>query len=322
MTPEKIQILIQKYKTGSCSNEEIAELNHWLENLEEDHHSDFRFIDDAHEQNLKDEIRSNIREGIKQRTFRKRFFATSWVRIAASVLLVSGTSVFAWIYWQSLRNKPIELVEVYAGSGEMKEVILPDGSSVHLNAKTRFKYEKDFSGKTRQVYLEGEAFFKVTRNPEKPFIIKTAQLQTKVLGTSFNIKAYPGTEKEEVTVVTGKVNVQNPQSSINLLPNQKVVYNLQNRQLSQINVSNAHDYLAWTEGRLVFEDASLTEIVEVLSRKYDVRIELGNVKMKKCMLNAQFKNEQLEKILEKLCLFLDASYYMKDGHVIIKGNGC
>ena len=319
---KEAQALIEKYKKGLCTEKELYLLNQWFENLGKEK-PDFGFGDETHELHIKNDIRWQIEEALQNREVSLVPQRKLLLRIAAMGLLFIGLGWAGWYLFNlSKAAKQPVFVEIITPVGTTQIITLPDGTTVYLNADTHLSFEKGFLGNTRQVKLEGEAFFEVARNPNKPFFIHTGKLTTQVLGTRFNVKAYQGEENIEVAVVSGKVNVNDSLSALDLLPNQKAVYRLSGRQLIRENIADAKTYKAWTEGNLIFEDKTLPEIISVLNRRYGVKISLSNPQLNNCTLNAQFNQEPLEKVLEKLCLYIGARYKKTGNQILLNGKGC
>lgn len=167
-----------------------------------------------------------------------------------------------------------EIVEYIVPDGEMKQVFLPDGSEVWLNAGSMLLYSDDFSGSSRRLFLSGEAIFRVEKDPDHPFIVKTQYMEIEALGTTFNVKSYPDAGTMAVTLeegsvrvdVTGKVNVS---EVIN--PNEQLIYDHRQGKTSRLQV-DAELVSKWKEGYLVFEEASFEEIIRTVERRFNVTV--------------------------------------------------
>lgn len=159
--------------------------------------------------------------------------------------------------------------------GKDFHIRLSDGTEVWLNTESSLKYPSIFTGKERRVILNGEAFFNVAHNDKCPFIVCTENIETKVLGTKFNVCSY-GKEQRHVTLVEGKIEVNNniSKESVILSPGQNITYNPEDK--FQINEVNTAVYTAWTEGMFYFEDKTLKEIMSTIGRWYNVDIYFEN----------------------------------------------
>jgi transmembrane sensor len=204
-------------------------------------------------------------------------------------------------------------------------VHLPDGSTVLLNDNSSLKYDQNsFNSKTREVTLTGEAFFDIKRNEEKPFIVHTGKVQTRVLGTAFNINAKNSSNNIEVTVTRGKVQVGDTQKVYGVItPNQQIKVNKNTLNFEQNNI-NAAVVTEWKSNYLILDDINMTEAAALISQKYKVQILIQNEKIKNCRITASFLNEEdLDHVLKVISSVLETEYhYDKAGAVILDGKGC
>lgn len=204
-------------------------------------------------------------------------------------------------------------------------VHLPDGSTVLLNDNSTLKYDQNsFDSKTREVTLTGEAFFDIKHNPEKPFIVHTGKVQTKVLGTAFNINARNSSNDIEVTVARGKVQVGDTEKIYGVItPNQQIKVNKTTLDYQQ-NTISAAIVTEWKNNYLILDDINMAEAVSLISQKYKVSILLDNEKIKNCRITASFLNEEdLDHVLKVICSVIETEYrYNKAGSITIDGKGC
>lgn len=246
----------------------------------------------------------------------------------AAVVLIALASTF---YFKSQKiispalQQP-QIVENTAVDFSGKQLVrLPDGSTVLLNDNSTLKYDqKDFNSKTREVTLTGEAFFDIKRNEEKPFIVHTGKVQTKVLGTAFNINAFNSSDNIEVTVARGKVQVGDTEKIYGVItPNQQIKVNKSTFSFQQNNVSAAV-VTEWKSNYLILDDINMQEAALLISHKYKVEIVLANDKIKNCRITASFLNdEDLDHVLKVVSSVIETEYrYNKSGAIIIDGKGC
>ncbi|WP_294626959.1 FecR family protein [uncultured Bacteroides sp.] len=199
------------------------------------------------------------------------------MRIAA-ILLLPLLGMATAYYYLNTRTAAIEILECIAPEGETKEVILPDGSGVTLNSGTVLVYPSEFTAATRTVYLSGEGYFNVTKKSHHPFVVKTQHLNVQVLGTSFNLQAYPLNSKTTTTLLTGSVKVEkttNPGQSVTLTPNQQLNYDNYTGEFNTKDI-DATLYCEWTKGRLNFITVPLKEIFRTLERTYAVTFQVSS----------------------------------------------
>lgn len=195
----------------------------------------------------------------------------SWLRVAA-VLLPLALLTGSYFLWKNIPVKPDTVVSLSVPYGERREVRLPDASTVFLNAGSNIRYLASFDGETRRVWLSGEAYFSVTRDASRPFMVETEHLSVEVLGTEFNVKAYPDETRTTATLNSGKIKVETKtEQSYVLTPNRQLSYDRRSKKIHIASV-NAGDCSGWKEGHLIFDNMSLSEILSAVERKFDVSI--------------------------------------------------
>ncbi|WP_020531277.1 FecR family protein [Flexithrix dorotheae] len=216
--------------------------------------------------------------------------------------------------------KTSAIVEKIYPKGKKATLTLKDKTRVNINAGSKIEFPENFNeNPTREVYLEGEAFFDVAKNPAKPFIITTAEIKTRVLGTSFNIKANPSDKIIDITVVTGKVSVYDEQGNhIILKPFEKVSYNKVTKEIEKRTCDNLERIIGWKEGWLIFEKATFSEIFLVLENWYGVEIKSEKGWKNDGIYSGKFKNETLEKVLEGIAYTSNFDFEVKENIVYIK----
>ncbi len=211
-----------------------------------------------------------------------------------------------------------EKMLTFKTTNEQKTILLADGTEVFLNRNSKLSYPEVFNGEKRQVRITGEAFFKVARNLQKPFIIKTKKTQTQVLGTSFNLRAYAHEPSEVLTVTTGKVvfsSLSNKQSVI-LTPNQVGTYLRQDANINKHQLSDPN-YMAWMTKIFVFDNQTLQSIVASLSSAYGTTIEINNERLAKEHLTTSFNVMKLDEVLIILSQTLGFEYNIAENEKII-----
>ncbi|MBC6991212.1 FecR family protein [Hymenobacter sp. BT491] len=249
-----------------------------------------------------------------------RIFAAAAAVVAVLVLLGGDFLI---------RTKPFKAVPlVYlhkrVPAGHTDSLTLADGSVVVLNERSTFTYPAQFAAHRRDVYLEGEAYFRVTKNPRRPFVIHSGSLQTRVVGTSFNVYAYPRAARQEVTVLTGKVVVSHPFDSqkVNLLPAQHAVFDRASRSLRAAVVGNPALSLAWRRGQLRFEDAPLDEVLDKLSIRYGVAIRARAPRLHRCRVTVRFGTESVAEVVQVLAALTHSRPRTDSQHTIwLEGPG-
>lgn len=272
---------IIKYCTGELSAEEEREL---LTEAQDDEQLRARIVEYQHLHTLigLQAAAADVAEGkAKYILFKKNMnrqhrihFLRTWSRVAAIFLLAFGLSWFAFSYWHTQVSMSATMQEFYTPAGQRAELVLPDGSKVWLNADSRLTYPSVFS-KERRVTLTGEAFFRVAKNAEMPFIVSAQNLDIKALGTQFNVRSYPETKKTEVYLKEGSVRSYFPlheDKGYVMSPGQ-----LLTEENGKFIVKKMDpDELLWMEGIYVFKGQRMEEIVRKLELYYDVDIIVRN----------------------------------------------
>ncbi|WP_020604683.1 FecR domain-containing protein [Spirosoma spitsbergense] len=215
--------------------------------------------------------------------------------------------------------------------GKRAMMILPDGSRVWLNADSRLEYPKKFTGSLREVRLRGEAFFDVTHNPRQPFVIRLATASVRVLGTSFNVRAYPGDATVKTTVVTGRVAfIPNPATQPTairpasdttfILPNHHVTQAVQTLAVTEEPVV-ARNEVAWKDNQLVFDQTPMREVAQTLERWYGLPVQLTNA-IADCPLTATFEGQSLHEVMDLMSRTGQFQYTLTTKNVRISGRPC
>ena len=205
--------------------------------------------------------------------------------------------------------------------GKRFEIELSDGTTAHLNAGTSIKYPVKFlNGMERQVFITGEAYFKVAKDSLHPFIVNADQLNVKVLGTAFNVQAYSEDNVSEIVLVEGSVALyddrENQEEHTLLKPGYKASFNRKNNQIKTKTV-HTNIYTSWMHGELVFRHMTFENILKKLERYYNIDIENNNSKLSKTVLNASFGNEPIEVILQSLKENYNIKYTITGNKIMI-----
>jgi len=236
------------------------------------------------------------------------------MRVAAVVAFLMAGSYSAYYYSYMLPGK--QIVTASVGQGEKgKEVVLPDGTVVWLNKNSTLAYSKKFTGDKREVSLQGEAFFKVHHNTEKPFVISTPNAGVEVLGTSFNVKTTGDNTK--VVVATGKVRVSNTGGSEEVVIVPGFSAEVTGVAVRKFRTDNPN-YLAWKTGEFSFNNASLRDVVNDLNTWYDDKLVLEMGEGFECKLTANFNKATLKDVLETIRLTCDVEIIQQNRKYIIK----
>jgi len=265
------------------------------------------------------------RPHVAQPLQRQRTFFRPWMKVAAAVALAMLAGAI-WLGRTSLQNESQPIAQASGlATSEHQFLKLPDGSTVVLNAGSRLEYPSSFDGRERrEVLLRGEGYFDIKHDASKPFIVRTGNLTTTVLGTAFNIKAYEDEKNITVTVTRGKVQVSDEGRTLGVItPNQEITFDKVDRQSQQRSV-DSNNAIAWKSHDIFFDDMTLQEAAAQLEERFHVSIRFENEKTRHCRFTATFLNgEDLDQILHIICEFNGATY-VRDaaGNMLIKGDGC
>ena len=216
-------------------------------------------------QRLRHTIRMREAQQRRSRIFRRIRYAAA----AAAVLLFA---VGEYYYVRSASAVPAE-IRLLTARGSKGEFQLPDGTKVWLNASSRLTYPETFDRRERRVTLEGEAYFKVEHNTRRPFVVEFEGGEIRVLGTAFNVKAYRGDDIVAVTLDEGRVVLDGRSGSFELTPSEQLLYDRRSGEGRIVRVGDAMRYSIWKDDVISFRDTPLAEVLETLSRWYDVRFE-------------------------------------------------
>ena len=207
-------------------------------------------------------------------------------------------------------------------------IYLSDGSVVWLKENSRLDYPETFAEGVREVILVGEAFFDVSPDSQRPFIIRSSNFTTRVVGTTFKIKDYENEESQEVEVVTGKVIVSvrnftgNNVKELVLKPNRKAVYFKKDNSLVEATSVQSGLQQSFTKSKLVFNEVPLKDIIAVLNVTHDVNITFANESMKRCILTADFTDETLDVSLAVISRTINAKFDRSGRDILLSGRGC
>lgn len=250
-----------------------------------------------------------------------RLFNRRWIGAAAAVILLT---VFGFLFYNKQARQQLAAVvikRVDVPFGKMMQVTLPDGSRVKLNAGSHFTYPSVFSATQREVDLEGEGFFEVTKNPKRPFLVHTAGFTVKVLGTVFNVRAYRNDKSTETTLLKGKVQVEltdDPEKKIILSPLEKLTINKPVQTIANQPVkaavakikyevatlpsidSDTYPENAWIKNKIMFANSDFEDVARQMERKYDVHIVFTDEALKKEQISGVLENESLDTALNFL----------------------
>ncbi len=320
MEKDILQKLIEKYLKGNCTPEEVAALHEWYSSFEEEQ-DPVDFISFQQQQELKQRLLANIKINIRSREANDRKSVSRTMiymlsGVAAMVILTIGVFFLNQKASDPLASGDVHVVNM---TKTIQRLVLSDGTIVWLNPKSQVIYPQTFTASQRKVQMQGEAFFEVTPNPRRPFIIYSENVITRVWGTSFRIRAYKNIPVE-VSVVTGKVSVRlqhKEDSEVMLLPNQKVTYLKDINFLKKDIETKTSVMRMWQKTSMSFDNESIEEVIKVLNKQFGVHISSRDEKLLNYVLKADFTDQSLPSILEMLKKSLDVEYEINDQEIIL-----
>ncbi len=356
----KITQLLFKLKENSITPEELGELLHFLKNpelqldeyLKDAWESAQPYDGMASSEAMLEKIHSRLYNGVKapdlniEKVNPYRVGIRSFLKYAAVFILALG------MFWMGnslfFRQKSIQhgvsrMNEISVEYGSKSRIVLPDGSVVNLNSGSLLKYSSDFEN-DRKVYIEGEAFFDVKKDPRHPFLVQTSGIAIRVLGTVFNVKSYPEEKTIETTLVSGSVQIlvksgssKNEFKTLTVLkPNQKAIFykksltaeresadqktevNKLERETIQVQGEIKTElYTAWKDNNLVFNNEQFGNLVPKLERWFNIKIENNFPELNDSRLTGKFDTETIEQALEALRIITPFHYSIEKNKIII-----
>jgi len=264
------------------------------------------------------------------------------IAIAAAFIGIICLSLFTYNYYQNLPTKFSEIIPQNIEysintSTTIQEVLLSDGSKVYLEPGSVLHFDKNFKGDNREVYLEGEAFFQIHRNPSKPFLVYYNNIVTKVLGTSFHVGTNKSTGQIVVEVKTGHVQVsenlkltksKNTITPVIITPNQKAIYDKSVRRFETTIVSRPIQVVANEETELkepillLFDQQKLNTVYDQIEKVYQIDITVENSALYNCVFTGDITNLDLFSALKIICIATNSEYEVNGTKILIKGKGC
>lgn len=325
-----LELLIQKYFDHNLPSEDVQVLfKAWL--LENEHRKEKdRMMQEIWDNDLSMADVSTLAE-LKDLHVRIRLHAPrkkNWfkqITVAAAILVLPLLGAAA-TYYTITANTPVkisksELVEHFTHQGERRRIILSDGSEVWLNAGSVLICSQYFEEDRRTLFLSGEANFKVTKDPNRPFTVKTTYVDVVALGTTFNVQAYHDLENTTTSLEEGSVQVKTKdgRQSIIIEPNERAIYNHQTNLMSKSSIDAGRNAY-WKDGYMVFQAASFSHMVKTIERRFNVRIHYEAKKYEDRSYTVRFNpDENLSQVLDILKEMIpNLQYRIKDYSVYIK----
>jgi ferric-dicitrate binding protein FerR (iron transport regulator) len=317
MNSQEIKELLEKYYLGETTLEEDREIKYFLENDQTNSYqsekAQFLFYQTTAKE-VSHRLPTLNFEKAKAAKSVKFISIQTFYRLAAILIIAVG---LGYSYVTFFHHSMTELV---TQTNTLDNATLPDGTHVWLGRYSKLRYPPVFDIETREVFLEGEAYFEVAKNPHQPFIVHASQTTTKVVGTAFNLRSYHKEDNVELSVFSGKV-LFGAKTKMELTHNDQSIYHKDTRELKKLAIKNANT-LAWKNKTLVFENAPLKDVFTDLARYFNIKIEVNNQELLKCHFNGNFKNPSLKAVLAALSYSMNLKYELVDDVCLIVGQGC
>lgn len=320
--------ITNKYLAGQCSEEELIEVNAWISESDENARQLFQmeeiyhlgkfplYADEQRIAHAEKRLYKQLEQEAKKKTkvlYMRRLMQYAAILIVA---LLMGGGIGYWFFQQAEEHQMLVAV---ANDGIVKEVVLPDGTKVWLNNASTLKYPREFSEKERNVYLDGEAYFEVTKNRHKPFTVESDAMRVRVLGTTFNFKCDKRSRIAEATLIEGEIEVRGnkDEGQIILAPGQRAELNRNSGRLTVKQVDAKLDAV-WHDNLIPFNKANIFTIAKSLERFYDVKIILSpDIRSDKTYSGVLKKKSTIESVLQSLQNSIPIEYKIVGDNIFI-----
>ncbi len=326
MTEDDFYQLLERYHKEECSPEEQQALEQFYKENQDKPSIVDRWTEEQKSKayrSIKGALWWQIREEEKSTPYSH---LRTGLAVAASIALLFIAGLHFWQEPAAV-SEEISYMTKTTTRGQQASITLSDGSKVKLNAESSISFPTVFASNSRKVKLVGEAFFEVVPNADKPFVVTSSNLKTTVLGTSFNINAYPEYDQVTVTVATGKVSVVSDSAEPTvtptyLIPGEQAAYTPANGEIVQRRV-DLDTYLSWASGIIRFDDIPLTQALQRMERWFNVEIISHQADLADCYIQSSYHHESLANILESMEFINGLEYkYETDTKIIITGSKC
>lgn len=323
---DDIVTLIGKDLSGEISQEEKATLEKWISQSSDNkaYYDQVKVLFDR-TSNLKhwkqfdtDAAWVKVKAKIKSKHGKQVALqpVKTFLRMAASMLLFISVGYFAYQFF-----KPQDAVTVASGKVTVRKT-LPDGTQISLNKNSSIQYKYNPVEKKRKVNLEGEAYFQIAEKKEEQFVLEIGKVIIEDIGTTFNVRAYPGSPCIEVYVETGEVAFYTAENSgIHLKENETGLYHKASNAFSKLNESD-ENVLAYKTGVFVFRDTPMCTVMETLNEAYETKLRLENKEVENCRITVSFKNESIDVIADVIAETLKLAIEKTENEIVFKGNEC
>lgn len=315
---QELKAILTRYLNNQADAAEQQAVNSWYDAIGTAENTAVYEPGTKEKANLGKSIQRFLRNELRaeKRPVFKRFV----VQLAAACLLVTGAGVYGYNYFLNHQVVKSSDVIITSNRGIQKNLTLPDGSEVLLNEESTLTIAKDFGKQFRKVTLVGEAFFKVAKDQHKPFLITSGNVKTRVVGTSFNISAYPDLEKIKISVMTGKVKIlktaQNTLLAQGLTKDQTFTF-YKGTGNFEIKTEDTGLIASWRENKLYIDNATIAEIAVQLARYYHLEVKYNTEKNLQDRYTIRFNKESMSGVLQILSVLTKKKFTSSANQIII-----
>ena len=330
MTEKIIDIAERFLAEKNCTSEELSALKNWLsdpadhsevESWLAEHWISSSEIDST---TLIEVVFKQIQEYQNENNIKSGFSITRILKVyqkIAAFLLIPVIG-FGILYWTA-QDTIVQYAETIAPRGQKSQIVLADGTRVWLNSDTKIKYPTNYNENQRDVYLDGEAFFEVSKNAHKPFIVHTSGINVKVLGTKFNVKAYSDEDQIETSLFEGKIGLivksslsENTEEK-EMTPGESFSYIKTDGKLTKTRIPS-EEINGWKKNQLIFKDDTFSNLVKKVERWYDVKVIYDEKLFNDRRLTVElYEGERLDRLMEVIRLALSVNYKYEKGKIIL-----
>lgn len=335
MNRQEFDNLLERYLDNQCTEPERRYVESWYAATQKE----AKELDNFQQARLRDKLWNSI---VQHADTRK---STRWgysnLRKVAATLIIIGSCIFAVTYYLRIYQddlavavlpSAVELVTVSNTDTTVREVRLRDGSSVRLHPGSEIKYPNVF-GQRREVYLTGEAFFNVKKDPGHPFLVHAGEVTTRVLGTSFRVQAYQEQKEIKVAVTSGRVSVTSKgtrsffklwmgKQEVVLTPNQQLIYNRNEKTSLKQLVENPRILVHDTSREMAYNDEPVTKLLTALEKMYGITIQYDEKVLANCKITTEMTDEGLFERMDVICHVLHGHYSVNGTVIVVESPGC
>jgi len=328
-TQEKnIRLSLQRVIDGIYTKEDITVISEYLKNMEDielfneisksvwEESIEIKEPDYQQKEHYKKEASALLRK-IKYKRF--SISTKQIIRVAASIAIVITVVLGIQEFQNRKELAQNEYIELNVKRGQTQQLTLADGTKLFLNAGSSLRYPATFSGKNRTVELNGEAYFEVAPDANKPFIIHTGNMDIKVLGTTFNIKSYNEDDRAIVSVNSGKVQVDLAESMMRLVANEQIVLDKKSGEL-QKNIISTNDAKGWMNGSLSFKNTTIDNVAKELMRIYNCKIIIKDSTAMNVLVSGAIESKSLDSVLKSIYYSTGIRYRKESDTIVLSLN--